>query len=438
MTTGFLLPDRPVGSIDEYRSAGGGRALESAFRMGPDKVIAELRAAGLRGRGGAGFPTGIKWAGMRLEEGPRFVACNGAEGEPGTFKDRALMRANPYQLVEGLAIAAFAIGAEEAFIATKARFTTELERLGTALGEMADADLVGEIPISLVTGPDSYLFGEEKAMLEVIAGRDPMPTLYPPYVQGLFADQTHPNPTVVNNVETLSNVPHIISHGAEWFRSFGTQDTPGTMVYTISGDVRRHGVVELPMGTRLSELIYGFGGGLEAGRAPRGVVSGVSNAPLSASMLDVPMDFGSMQAVGSGLGSGGFVVYDDSACMAQVAEHLSRFLWYESCGQCPPCKLGTGALAGRFAALADGSGDAAVLEEIGAWTTRVTDANRCGLGAGQRALAAGFVERFIDDFVAHLGRPCGRDRSRPLLPKLLDLDGDRFVVDTSYLDRTQP
>jgi NADH-quinone oxidoreductase subunit F len=275
-------------------------------------------------------------------------------------------------------------------------------------------------------------------MLEVVAGRDPMPTLYPPYVQGLFAEQAEPHPTVVNNVETLSNVPHILTKGADWFRSMGTEDTPGTMVYTISGDVRRHGVVELPMGTRLSELVYGFGGGFEAGRAPRAAVSGVSNGPLTAALFDTPMDFGSMQAVGSGLGSGGFVIYDDTVCMAQVAEHLSRFLWHESCGQCPPCKLGTGALTERFEALANGSADIGVLEEIGAWTSRVTDSNRCGLGAGQRALAVGFVERFFDDFAAHMGRPCGRDRQTPLLAKLIDLDGDRFVVDTDYFDRTQP
>jgi NADH:ubiquinone oxidoreductase subunit F (NADH-binding) len=425
---GFLLPESPVATLDDYRAAGGGGALETAYQIGPDAVVAEIRAAGLRGRGGAGFPTGIKWSGLRSEEGPRYLACNGAEGEPGTFKDRMLMRRNPYQLIEGIAVAAFAMGAAEAYLATKASFTFEVERLEAALVEMAGAGMAGTVPIVLVTGPGDYLFGEEKAMLEVVAGRDPLPTLYPPYVQGLFGDGVHPNPTVVNNVETLSNVPQILRNGAAWFRSIGTEDTPGTMVFTISGDVRRHAVAELPMGTPLSELVYGVGGGFAAGRGPKAVLSGVSNAPLVASQIDTPMDFGSMRRAGSGLGSGGFVAFDDSACMAQVAAEFSRFLWAESCGQCPPCKLGAEALTDRFGRIAAGTADMGVLEEAAAWTARVTDANRCGLGAGQRGLAAGFLERFWDDFAAHAPSGCGRRRSGPLLPVLVDLHGDRFVI----------
>ena len=436
--SGFLLPDAPVASVDAYRAVGGGEAMERARRIGPEAVIAEIRAAGLRGRGGAGFPTGIKWAGLRSEEGPKFAVANGAEGEPGTFKDRALMRSNPYQLIEGLAIAAFAVGADSAFVATKASFTTEVSRLDAAVEEMEAAGILGDVPVGVATGPDSYLFGEEKALLEVVAGRDPLPTLYPPYVQGLLGDTVRPNPTVVNNVETLSNVPHILRHGADWFRSFGTPDAPGTMVFTISGDVRRHGIVELPMGTPLSVLVFEVGAGLEAGRSPRAILSGVSNAPLTAAALDTPMDFASLRAAGAGLGSGGFTVYDDTACMAQVAAQLATFLSRESCGQCPPCKLGTTALADRFAALGSGHANEGTLEEAAAWTARVTDANRCGLGAGGQALAAGFLERFWDDFVHHLARPCGRDRQEMLLPKIVDLAGERFVLDDGYFDRTAP
>lgn len=420
MTRGFLLPGAES-TLDDHLARGGGAALERARLIGPDAVIAEVRAAGLRGRGGAGFPTGIKWQGMRDEERPRYLVCNAAEGEPGTFKDRMLMRRDPYQLIEGLAIAALALDADAAFIATKASFGLEVARLEQAMAEIGASYGVGDVPIAVVTGPDAYLFGEEKALLEVVAGRDPLPTLYPPYVRGLFAEGPASNPTVVNNVETLCNVPHILRNGAEWFRSFGTADTPGTMVFTVSGDVRVEAVVELPMGTPLAELVHDVAGGPPPGRTVRAVVSGVSNAPLPAHLLATPMDFGSMRGAGSGLGSGGFIVYDDDACLARVAATLSGFLADESCGQCPPCKLGTTALSERFAALADGTARPGTLEEIAAWTTRVTDSNRCGLGGGQSVLAAGFVAAFGSDLAAHLDGPCGRDR-REAVPLLTGYD----------------
>ena len=420
---GFLL--RRIEDVEQYRDAGGGVALGRAHALGPEAVAAEVRAAGLRGRGGAGFPTGLKWRGLQRDDSPaKFVVCNAAEGEPGTYKDRALMQANPYQLVEGVAVAAFAVGAEAAFIATKARFGDEIARLRTAMEQMADWDMVGDVPITLVEGPDDYLFGEEKALLEVVAGRDPLPTLYPPYVQGPFAEPGSPNPTVVNNVETLSNVPHILQHGAEWYRSMGTPDSPGTMVFTVSGDVAREGVVELPMGTPLSVLVHGFGEGPAAGRRVEAVVSGVSNVPLTAAQIDAPMSFEGMAAAGSGLGSGGFVVYDDTACLPQVAAVLSRFLWRESCGQCPPCKLGTGELTERFTRVAAGEADGGDLEEALAWVERVTDANRCGLGAGQRALASGFMERFWQDFVDHLEAGCPDGHSPRPVPSIVAYDPD--------------
>ena len=418
---GFLL--RRVETVEEYRDTGGGLALGRAAVLGPEAVAAEVRAAGLRGRGGAGFPTGLKWQGLQRDDSAaKFVVCNAAEGEPGTYKDRALMQVNPFQLVEGVALAAFAVGADAAFIATKARFIDEIGRLRSAMRQMAEWDMVGDIPITLVEGPDDYLFGEEKALLEVVAGRDPLPTLYPPYVQGLFAEPGSPNPTVVNNVETLSNVPHILQHGADWFRSMGTPDSPGTMVFTLSGDVRHEGVVELPMGTPLSVLIHGFGEGPREGRRIEAVVSGVSNAPLSPDQFDTPMSFEGMAAVGSGLGSGGFVAYDDTACLPQVAASLSRFLWRESCGQCPPCKLGTAELAERFTRVAAGEADGGDLEEAFAWVERVTDANRCGLGAGQRALAQGFLGRRWDDLVAHLESGCPEGQSPRPVPSIASYD----------------
>lgn len=430
MSEPFLLPAEPVESLDAYLAAGGGQGLEKATAIGPDKVISTIRDSLLRGRGGAGFPTGIKWQGLRHDaSAKKSIVCNAAEGEPGTFKDRALMRANPYQLVEGIIIAANAVGASEAFVGVKASFTEELERLKAALTEMSASGLTGDVSVGIAEGPDDYLFGEEKALLEVVEGNDPLPRLVPPYVQGLFATGDDANPVAVNNVETLSNVPHIVSRGADWFRSMGTPESPGTMVFTVSGDVEREGVVELEMGTPLSFLVYGVGEGTAPGREAKAIVSGVSNEPLPAALFETPMSFEGLRAAGSGLGSGGFVVYDDTACMARVGEVLSSFLNRESCGQCPPCKLGTEAIAERLGRLHGSERRTADLEEIVAWTTRVTDANRCGLGGGQQALARGLVEQFWDELSGHLDGHCPSDRAVPL-PKLRDYDAavGRFVL----------
>jgi NADH:ubiquinone oxidoreductase subunit F (NADH-binding) len=427
----ILLGDEPVASLDEYRARGGGSGLAAADRLGPDGVVGMVRASGLRGRGGAGFPAGVKWAGLRGgERGRRSVVCNAAEGEPGTYKDRWLMRQNPYQILEGLAIAAYAVGAERAYIGVKAKFVDEIERITTAAAEMDAAGLLADVPVVIVPGPDDYLFGEEKGLLEVIEGRDPLPRLYPPYVMGLFADGAaapgdDANPAVVNNVETLCNVPHILANGAEWFRSFGTVDTPGTMVFTICGDVRWEGVAELEMGTPLATLVYGVGRGLEAGRRPRLIVGGASNRPLTPGALDTPLDFGSMRRVGAGLGSGGFVVYDDTVCVVQVAAAMSAFLFRGSCGQCPPCKLGTEAITERFTRFAVGGGGVDDLQEIAGWIVRVTDANRCGLGAGQQAFAQGILEDFAADLADHLdAEPCSSDR-RVVAPVIESWDSAR-------------
>ena len=364
----FLLPDAPITTLDTYRAAGGGAGLRAAHRLGGREVIEIIDASRLRGRGGGGFPTAIKWERLANDPSPtRYLVCNAAEGEPGTFKDRWLIRSNPYQLLEGITVAAMAVGASSAYIGIKARFTAEIRALELAAADMSGAGLLEPTTVTIVPGPDDYLFGEEKALLEVIEGRDPLPRLNPPYVQGLFQQGGGiAGPAVVNNVETLCNVPHIVTRGAAWFRSQGTEDTPGTMVFTIGGDVRRQAVVEMEMGVPLSFLIYGPGNGLPAGRRPMLVGSGVSNRPLSSAQLDTPLNFGSMRAVGSGLGSGGFTVYDDTACVVQVAAGISEFLQRSSCGQCPPCNLGTQAIADAFGALAAGGSGSSELDRIAA------------------------------------------------------------------------
>ena len=254
--------------------------------------------------------------------------CNGAEGEPATFKDRLLLRTNPFQVLEGLAIAGYAVGAERCYVGVKETFTEEIEAVGSALEEMEAADALGGVPFEIVPGPDLYLFGEETGLEEVIEGRLPLPRIARPFMLGLFAQPPNDNPTLVNNVETLANVPHILADGPDWLRSSGTESSPGTMVFTVCGDVRAaRGVFELPLGTTVRELVEERAGGPPEGRSVKALFPGASNTVIIPEQLDTPMDFDSMRQVGSGLGAGGFAVFDDSACMVRAAYLYSRFLW---------------------------------------------------------------------------------------------------------------
>jgi NADH:ubiquinone oxidoreductase subunit F (NADH-binding) len=376
----------------------------------------------------------MKWRTVREDPCPtKYVVCNAAEGEPGTFKDRWLLRMNPYQVVEGLGIAAHAVGADRAYIGIKAGFEGEVRRLRRAMEEMAARDLIGPVPMELVEGPDEYLFGEEKALLEVIEGNDPLPRVVPPWMEGLFRQPGSPNPTAVNNVETLANVPHILGEGAEWFRSFGTEDSPGTMVLTLCGDIRHPGVYELPMGFSLRELVYGLGGGPPEGREVKAVFPGASSTVISAEQLDTPLAFDAMLAVGTALGSGGFVVYDDSACVVRATLAFSRFLYVESCAQCPACKHGTGAITALLERIDGGRGSEADLETILARALTVTDAQRCALPTGETLIAQSAIQVFGPEFAEHFGRRCRRPRDLPI-PKIVDFDeeaGD-FLYDERY------
>ncbi|MDP9023376.1 MAG: SLBB domain-containing protein [Actinomycetota bacterium] len=417
-------------TLDDHRASGGGQALAAARARGGDAVVDELVRSGLRGRGGAGFPTGVKWRTVRdSPAGTKYAVCNAAEGEPGTFKDRWLLRRNPYQVLEGLAIAADAIGASRAYVAVKATFARELARLERAAAEMSSDGLLGELPIEVIAGPDHYLFGEEKAMLEVIEGRLPLPRILPPYQVGLFAAAMAPNPTVVNNVETLAHVVPIVRDGAERFRSVGTDASPGTMLFTLSGDVQRPGVYEVALGTPLRALIDDVGGGPLPGRRIKAVFPGASNAVLTADQLDTALDFDAMRAAGSGLGSGGFVVYDDSACVVGATAAFSRFLFVESCGQCPACKEGSRKITACLERVERGTGTEADLDTVVERCRSVTGGSRCGLPDGESLLVRSAVERFRDEFVAHLSRGCPRPRRLPF-PDLKDFDeqAGQFVL----------
>jgi len=453
--TPFLLPNPSVNGVAEYLASGGGQGLQRAVDIGPGATIDEITRAGLRGRGGAGFPTGRKWASVLAEPGThRYVVVNGAEGEPGTFKDRALLRANPYQLVEGAIIAAYAIGAIEIFVAVKEAFAVERDRVTRAVQELQQAGVCTDCPITIVAGPDEYLYGEEKALLEVIEGKPPLPRLLPPHEHGLFAtapqtgwepSDVEPghigvhasNPTLVNNVETLSNVPHIMARGADWFRSMGTPASPGTHVCTVVGDVVTPGVAEIELGTPLRAVLAMVGGGTRPGRQVKAVFSGVANPVVTSQQLDVPLTYEGFKAIGAGMGACGFIVYDDSACMVEVAREFSRFLYVESCGQCPPCKLGCGEITSHLERIQMGRGDRSDLGEIDAWLSKVTDGNRCYLPIEAQTMVSSVLRAFPADVADHLnGRQCPRPRSI-VVPKLLDLHDGVATYDTRHV-RKQP
>jgi NADH-quinone oxidoreductase subunit F len=425
------LLEHQASSFDDYLGAGGGRGLERALTMAPEQVIEEVSLSGLRGRGGAGFPTGRKWLAVRSTgTGPRYVVCNAAEGEPATFKDRLLMRRNPYRLLDGIQIAAHAVGAERAYIGLKDTFGTEAEALARALGEMQTGGAL-PTPVEILAGPDHYLLGEETGLLEMIEDRDPLPRVARPYYLGLFAKPPDENPTAVNNVETLSNVTHILAEGPDWLRQRGTEASPGTMLITMAGDVEREGVFEVDLGTPLAEALAAAGG-VRDGRAPKVTFPGASSTALVPEQLETPLAFESMAAIGSGLGSGGFAVYDETTCIVEVALLFCRFLHVESCAQCPPCKLNSGDVVEFLEGLEKGEG-AGDLDVALARARSATDGQKCALPTGTSLLMQSLFLTFEKEFRSHAGSPCPSPRGLAL-PKIVDWDEDagRFSYDERY------
>lgn len=410
-----LLPTTPIGSLADHLDAGGGRGLEAALALPPEQVIEVVREAGLRGRGGAGFPTAVKWRGVvdtAAGDGLAIVA-NAAEGEPGTYKDRTLLEQQPYAFLEGLCIALHATGADAAHVGTKRKFTTTVERLTAALEEIVAAGWAGAERISLHTGPDAYLFGEETGMLQVMEGDLPMPRIVKPFEVGLNATTARPNPTIVNNVETLSHVTWILANGAEWFRQAGTATSPGTMLFTVVGDVERPGVYELPLGTPLRTLLVDVAGATDI----KAVYSGVSNAVILDRHLDTPLGFDELRDAGVGLGSGGFIVYDSSRAIVDVLSVLLNFLAVESCGQCNPCKLGLTEVADTLRLFQTGQGDDTDLERLIRRTHGVTDQNRCFLPVGGQQLVISTLDAFVDEVIATIdaGEPTPADLPTPVI-----------------------
>jgi NADH-quinone oxidoreductase subunit F len=456
-----VLPPKPYKSLASYIEAGGGKGLTAARAVAPETVIEELAASGLRGRGGAGFPTGEKWRTIKSFASPLLrtsVVVNAAEGEPGTFKDRSIIRANPYAVIEGALIAAGVMDAKSIVIAAKETFTDEVVRLHAAVAEVAAAGWVGDIDIRIVEGPSEYLYGEETALLEVIDDRPPFPRIAPPFRRGIVEvvqtegdaesgsglaanvqmagteDDSAAPPVLVNNVETVANVPAIIAKGAAWFRSLGTAESPGTVVCTVTGDVEHPGVVEVPMGTTLRVVIDTAAGGVLRGVTVRAVLVGVSSAVVTADQLDTELSYEAMRAIGSGLGSAGFIVVGDNTDVVSVAAGVSRFLAVESCGQCTPCKQDGAEIAQLLANATMGEGSADDLTTIKARLETVADGARCSLAAQQQAVVGSLLNGF-DKQVTSRFDPDATPVEVHLVAALVDIGEQGATVDTSFLGK---
>lgn len=438
--THHALPSRPIDSLEVFADSGGLGGLTRARELGPDRTIDLIEAAGVRGRGGAGFPTGRKWRSLRTSIGADdagFVVVNAAEGEPGTFKDRALLRANPYLVLEGALIAASTLEVPRVVVATKARYAPELASIRNAVASLAAAGVTGGVVIDIVEGPDQYLFGEETAMLEVIEGEEPLPRQLAPYDYGLFttspqlgwsagvdASPTGPasessNPALVNNVETYAHVALVCRNGAAWYRSMGTDDSPGPTIVTITGDVRTPVVAEVEMGARLHRVIEQLAGGVIDGRTVKAVLSGVSNPVLLGENIGTPITYEHLAAAGGGLGSAGFIVFDESRNLIDVAYQVLRFLHVESCGQCNPCKTGTADMAAGLEELVRfGRDRTGVLEKFERRIATVTDSSRCYLPRQAQILLTTLLQAEPADLEDRLIHPGDTDVP---LPKLVDI-----------------
>jgi NADH-quinone oxidoreductase subunit F len=453
-----VLDASPVADLDAYRALGGGKGLEAARRLGVAGVIDEVDASGLRGRGGAGFPTGRKWrtvASYETPDVPAIVAVNAAEGEPGSFKDRSIIRANPYRVIEGALIAAGAVAADRIVIATKASFAREIARLQAAVDVVVAADWATGVDISILAGPSEYLYGEETALLEVLDGRGPFPRIAPPWRRGVDDVPIHPGghvewsaavemattdhdvpvaPALVDNVETMANLPGILAEGADWFRELGTAESPGSIVCTVTGRTQRAGVAEVAMGTTLAQVIDAIGGGARPGRRLVAAVSGVANALVPAAKFDTPLTYEAMSGIGSGLGAGGFIVFDDETDFVAVAQAISRFLAVESCGQCTPCKQDGGAISVALDRVRRSEGHESDLVLIDERLRSVADGARCALATQQQVVVGSVLRLFPEPFKAHA------DGERPAAPaelvaELVDIADGVAHLDEHHQDK---
>src|SRR5690554_280581 len=419
---GRIDPD----SIEEYIANDGYEALGKALTsFTPEQVVTIIKDSGLRGRGGAGFPTGLKWsftAGVVAEQ--KYIVCNADEGEPGTFKDRLILEGDPHAIIEAMAIAGYAVGANKGIVYIRGEYTLSIDRLRKAVARAEELGLLGQgifgtdfnFDIEIRTGAGAYVCGEETALIESLEGKRGEPRIKPPYpgVAGLWE-----KPTVVNNVETLANIPSIIRKGAEWFRSIGTEKTPGTKVFTMLGDITNQGLIEVPMGITLREVIYGVGGGIPGGKGFKlAQTGGTSGGCLPEEFLDLPMDYDSLAEAGSALGSGALLVIDDSHCIVDILCCFMKFFRHESCGQCTPCREGTARLYELLFALTIGEAGKDEIKLIRELCQTMQLSSLCGLGQSAPNAVITALQYFEDEINRHAAGECPAGVCRGLSSRL--------------------
>ncbi len=394
-------------SLDQAIGTGGYAAMAKIIEdsISPADVIDLVKASGLRGRGGAGFPTGLKWSFTAKDEDV-FVVCNADEGEPGTFKDRLILEGDPHRLIEGIMIAGYAVGARKGYVYVRGEYALSIERMQAAIDAARDAGLLGErifdsdfsFDLEVKKGAGAYVCGEETSLIESMEGKRGYPRLKPPYPGsvGFWS-----KPTVVNNVETLANVPPIVLNGAEWFRSYGTESCPGTKVYTILGHVEEPGLVEAEMGITLRTIIDEYGGGVKDGKAFKGaLIGGAAGAFVCPDCLDKPMDFDGLKELSAVLGSGAILVLNEEASIVEMLDGILAFFQHESCGQCAPCRAGTLALKTIMGRIRAGRGDGRDLDQMVEIAATMQAMSLCPLGQSVILPIQSALKHFRDEFEA--------------------------------------
>ncbi|MBU3090500.1 NADH-quinone oxidoreductase subunit NuoF [Clostridium sp. CM028] len=397
-------------SIAEYIAIGGYSAFEKVlFDMNSDEVINQINESNLRGRGGGGFPTGSKWGQVqRQKEKIKYIVCNGDEGDPGAFMDRSLMEGDPHRVIEGMIIAAVACGAQKGFLYVRAEYPIAVDRLSSAIKQAKEYGIIGEnilgtnfsFDIQINRGAGAFVCGEGSALTASIEGKRGMPRVKPPRTveNGLFG-----KPTVLNNVETFANVPVIINKGVEWYKSIGTKNSPGTKAFALTGNIENTGLIEVPMGTTLREIIFDIGGGIKNGKKFKAVqIGGPSGGCLTIDDLDLPLDFDSLKKAGAMIGSGGLVVMDEDTCMVEIARFFMNFTKNESCGKCVPCREGTKRMLEILEGIVAGKGKLEDIDMLLELADTISSTSLCGLGKTAPLPVVSTIKNFRDEYEAHI------------------------------------
>jgi NADH:ubiquinone oxidoreductase subunit F (NADH-binding)/(2Fe-2S) ferredoxin/Pyruvate/2-oxoacid:ferredoxin oxidoreductase delta subunit len=416
-------------SIDEYIARDGYRALEKVlFEMTPEEVIAEVKASGLRGRGGAGFPTGMKWEAARKAPGDiKYIVCNADEGDPGAYMDRSTIEGDPHSILEAMVIAGRAVGANFGYIYIRAEYPLAIERLRIAIQQAKAYGLLGkdilssgfDFDIEIRLGAGAFVCGEETALLQSIEGKRGMPRPKPPFpaIKGLWG-----KPTVINNVETLANVPVVLTRGAKWFSAIGTDKSKGTKVFALTGKINNSGLIEVPMGTTLREIIFDIGGGIRNGKKFKGVqTGGPSGGIIVEKDLDTPISYESLVALGSMMGSGGMIVMDEDDCAVDISKFYMAFCVDESCGKCAPCRIGTKQMHGLLDKISKGQGEEADLVKLEQIGKAMTKASLCMLGGSAANPTLATLRHFRDEYLEHIrDKKCRAGKCKDLVVYEID------------------